>query len=121
MPRRSERDSRFQEAYEKVMADLPTHETTDRLTSFLYVLMRDHLPPGVVTEVAIDAYVGEGGSHILSNSYLAKYAEYLSRKLQAPLEEEEKSVSTETHYTGDKLVSEAPDAFRRRTKKWEKT
>lgn len=82
---RRERDSRFQKAYDEVMGAVPKHETMDRLTSFLYVLMRDHLPPGVVTEVAIDAYIGEG-PFILSNGYLAKFAEHLTFKLRAPVQ-----------------------------------
>jgi len=85
MPRR-ERDSSFQEAYDEVMEALPTHETMDRLTSFLYLLMRDHLPSGVVTEVAIDAYIGEG-PFTLSNGYLAKFAEHLTSKLRAPTQQ----------------------------------
>jgi hypothetical protein len=109
----TERDDRWKEAYEKVMEALPTHETMDRLTSFLYVLMRDHLPPGVVTEVAIDSYIGEG-PFVLSNGYLAKFAEHLTHKLREIPQGELDEVRTVQ--MGDEPVFMAPDSFRTRQK-----
>lgn len=99
-------DDRYKEAYEVTMEGLPPHQTMDRLTSFLYVLMRDRLPPGVVTEVAIDAHVGEG-PFILSNGYLAKYAEHLAHKLRGT-----DQILEELESSGVAL----PSAFRERLK-----
>ncbi len=49
----------------------------DKLASFLYDLMRDHLPCGVVQEL-----VGKADSDTTyTNGYLAEYARYLSEIL----------------------------------------
>lgn len=74
-------EDRYKKAYAEVLDGVPKHVTMDRLTSFFYVLMRDHLPPGVVTEVVIDAHVGEG-PFVLSNGPLAQFAEHLAHKLR---------------------------------------
>lgn len=102
-------DDRYKKAYEVVMEGAPMHTTMDRLTSFLYLLMRDHLPPGVVTEVVIDAHVGEGPT-TLSNGYLALYAEHLAYKLK----------SDDTEQLLEELESEGvaiPSAFCERLRK----
>lgn len=97
------------------MGALPKHETMDRLTSFLYVLMRDHLTPGVVTEVAIDSHIGEG-PHVLSNGYLAKFAEHLSHMIKEPIEGEEEEPDIRTVRAGDEPVFLPTDNFRTRQK-----
>jgi hypothetical protein len=51
-----------------------------RLVSFLYELMRDHLPTGVVEEIIL---ASENESEVTySNGYLAKYAEDLANRLK---------------------------------------
>lgn len=51
-----------------------------RLVGFLYDLMRDHLPPGVVEKLVQES---EDNSTITyTNGWLAKYAEYLANRLQ---------------------------------------
>lgn len=54
-------------------------ETTDKLTAFLYDLMRDHLPPGTVAELVHNS---RGEKFQLTNGWLGTYAEYLARKLR---------------------------------------
>lgn len=54
----------------------------DRLQSFLYVLMRDHVTPGVIEEL-IDEDIGYHGQDILyTNGWLAKYAEDVAKRLK---------------------------------------
>jgi hypothetical protein len=44
--------------------------------------MRDHLPPGVIAELVIDAQCGDGDCYY-TNGWLAKYAaDYLANKLK---------------------------------------
>jgi hypothetical protein len=46
--------------------------SNDPLVSFLYILMRDHLPSGTVEKI-IQIHVTEGES-LFCNGFLAKYA-----------------------------------------------
>lgn len=84
------------EKYKKVAEGMPTHETMDRLTVFLYLLMRDSVTPGVVMQHAIDSQ-GEGPT-TLSNGYLAKYAEHLAHKLRSPMKQQEEAPPVEDPY-----------------------
>lgn len=52
----------------------------DALTEFLYTLMRDHLPVGVVAEVVTDS--GSTKPVVYTNGWLAQYAHYLASKLR---------------------------------------
>ena len=58
-------------------------EFKGRLTSFLYELMRDHMPPGQVEEMvrSIEASEAMGTSILYSNGWLAKYADDLATRL----------------------------------------
>ena len=52
------------------------------LVSFLYELMRDHVPPGIVEEVMRKTM---GPSEVVyTNGWLARYAEDVASRLQAP-------------------------------------
>jgi hypothetical protein len=51
-----------------------------RLVSFLYDLMRDHLPPGKVEELVQNAEDVPDVTY--TNGWLAKYAEDLSNRLK---------------------------------------
>jgi hypothetical protein len=51
----------------------------DRLTSFLYELMRDHLPLGVVEKLVCDSMESDVA---YTNGWLAKYAEDLAKRLK---------------------------------------
>jgi len=53
---------------------------TDALTSFLYELMRDHLPAGVVEQLVRTA-VNEPEENVFTNGWLAKYANNLAEQL----------------------------------------
>lgn len=52
--------------------------TADRLVSFLYDLMRDHLPAGVVERLVREA----AAPITMTNGYLARYATDLALRLQ---------------------------------------
>lgn len=54
-------------------------ELTGKLDAFLYLLMRDHLPPGVVAGIVKDL---TGGQCNFTNGWLARYAEYLACDLR---------------------------------------
>lgn len=83
------------DAYKAIFHDVSTHATRDRLTVFLYLLMRDRLTPGEVAGLAMSCYEGdEEGPTVLSNGYLGKFAEHLAKKLKQPMVVEE-PVSTE--------------------------
>ena len=49
-----------------------------KLTSFLYELMRDHIPPGIIQEVALNS---QDPDVTFSNGWLAEYANYLAENL----------------------------------------
>lgn len=56
----------------------------DRLTSFLYELMRDHVPPGEVEKLVRDLELDDSHgntSSLFSNGWLACYAEDLAKRL----------------------------------------
>lgn len=51
-----------------------------KLVSFLYELMRDHLPPGKVEEIV---RASEGESNVVyTNGWLAQYAQDLANRLK---------------------------------------
>jgi hypothetical protein len=52
---------------------------TDRVQSFLYDLMRDHLPPGKVEEIVRNC---DYASVSYTNGWLANYAADLSKRLR---------------------------------------
>lgn len=55
----------------------------DRLTSFLYELMRDHVPPGKIEELVRGTELEEGNV-AFSNGWLASYAHNLAARLRMP-------------------------------------
>jgi hypothetical protein len=55
-------------------------QINSRLVSFLYELMRDHLPPGVVEEI-VRASDSEPNV-VYTNGWLAQYAEHLANRLK---------------------------------------
>ena len=60
-----------------------TFTTDDPLVSFLYELMRDHVPLGVVEKVVRNSELpSEGDTFVLSNVHLARYAEELAIRLR---------------------------------------
>lgn len=56
-------------------------DLSGRLTSFLYVLMRDHLPPGKVEELVREVELAGDGENKYSNGWLALYAQDLMVRL----------------------------------------
>lgn len=60
-----------------------THTTGDPLIAFLYELMRDHVPPGVVEKVVRNSELpSEDDTYVLSNVHLARYAEEIAIRLR---------------------------------------
>lgn len=57
--------------------------STDPLVSFLYILMRDHVPAGVVEGIVRDHAVPaqESGGTVFTNGYLAFYAKDVADRL----------------------------------------
>jgi len=58
--------------------------TKDKLTIFLYMLMRDHLPAGVVESIVQDVEKVEDEAR-LCNGFLAEYAQQLTSRLKDAL------------------------------------
>jgi hypothetical protein len=54
---------------------------TSHLTCFLYLLMRDHLPMGVVEQIAIDSQAAKGTTIEYTNGWLAQYAQDVAQRL----------------------------------------
>lgn len=54
-------------------------DSNDPLTRFLYVLMRDHLAPGVVEQIMLDHVTGKGAQ--FTNGWLATYAADMAERL----------------------------------------
>lgn len=61
---------------------MTSYETDSKLVSFLYTLLRDELPAGVVERLVRDAEVGEKVT--LTNGDLARYAVELADRLSNP-------------------------------------
>lgn len=59
-------------------------ETEDPLVSFLYELMRDHIPPGKIEKICRESQITPGGPHTLCNGHLARYAQDVADRLRQP-------------------------------------
>ena len=53
--------------------------TNSKLVTFMYLLMRDHLPAGTIEQIIVD--IDKQESFILSNGYLGQYAEDIEKRL----------------------------------------
>ncbi len=53
------------------------------LVSFLYELMRDHVPPGIVERVVRNSATSVEDPTIYTNGFLAMYAQDLANRLDA--------------------------------------
>ncbi len=57
---------------------------SDQVQHFLYILMRDHLPPGVVAGIIEDFVKASKGLEVtFSNEHLAAYAQELAAVLRS--------------------------------------
>jgi len=63
----------------KFFDEMPTYSSADPLTSFFYLLMRDHLPAGVVTELIAESNGGD--TSVFTNGHLAEFAELCAQEL----------------------------------------
>lgn len=57
-------------------------QSPDRLVSFLYELMRDHLTPGRVETMVRDSQCSQEDPTFFTNGYLANYAMDLAARLR---------------------------------------
>ena len=59
-------------------------ESNDPWIGFLYILMRDHLPPGVVESILREHVLIDGPdkTDTYTNGWLAKYAEFIVQRVQ---------------------------------------
>ena len=73
----------IQDQYNKELRETSGSITfNDRLTAFLYVLMRDHTPPGIVSTLLMDSMIGGKTEPITyCNGWLADYAHYIAQHL----------------------------------------
>lgn len=63
-------------------------KTEDKLVSFLYDLMRDHLPCGVVEDLVLNQVTTADDSEFLfTNGFLANYAKDLAQRLRGTQDE----------------------------------
>ena len=60
---------------------MKAHITRRRLTAFLYELMRDELPPGVVARIVKSVSNEHTEEAALTNGYLGEYAEEIAEML----------------------------------------
>ena len=58
-----------------------TKRSYDKLVSFLYVLMRDHLPAGAVEEIMLKQVELKGES-VFTNGWLAEYSKDIAKRLK---------------------------------------
>lgn len=65
---------------EEIKAITGTISYDDKLTSFLYELIRDHLTPGVVEEI-MRHVEAEDKERIYCNGFVALYAHLLAQRL----------------------------------------
>ena len=54
----------------------------DKLVAFFYLLMRDHLTPGVIEDIMRMLADTAGDTTQFSNGWLAKYADDVARRLK---------------------------------------
>lgn len=55
-------------------------KSSDKVVAFLYELMRDELTPGQVEKLIRNSE--DSGETYYTNGYLAKYADYLAKRLK---------------------------------------
>lgn len=70
---------------ERLIATIGSRTTSDPMVAFLYELLRDHVQPGVMQQVMQNSrqpFDASDDTWVLSNGYLAKYAEYVAESLK---------------------------------------
>ena len=71
-------------------------DTDSDLVAFFYELMRDHLPPGTVEEIARNCNGFDEGNWQLTNGWLAEYAKDVVKRLTLSARERELIVFVES-------------------------
>ena len=57
-------------------------KSKDRLVSFLYILMRDHIPSGQLETIYLDHVINQKADSIFTNGWLANYAKDFAERLK---------------------------------------
>ncbi len=52
-----------------------------QIVAFLYILMRDHLTPGVIESLVTQSNNTPGNDFIFTNGWLAQYAENIANRI----------------------------------------
>lgn len=65
---------------DKLRRDTGRITDRDSLVCFLYLLMRDKLPPGTIAELLRDSQ--HGLENVYTNGWLAKYAQWVAKELR---------------------------------------
>lgn len=69
------------EYQQQVLKESGAFRDNSRLTAFLYLLMRDHLPTGYVSMLMAEAEsVAQNGT--LTNGWLGRYAQHIAKRLR---------------------------------------
>lgn len=68
----------------KLRNDSGNIQIKSKLVSFLYQLMRDHVPTGIIEKIVIDS---DDPDVTYTNGWLAKYAENIANRLMSEEEE----------------------------------
>lgn len=68
---------------EKMRARSGRVVSRDRLTSVIYELIRDHVPPSTLEKIVRDLdMAGVDGETLFTNGWLASYAEDMARRIR---------------------------------------
>lgn len=67
---------------ERIFRESGAVRSNDRLVLFLYLLLRDHLPAGIVEKIAETACAVDASEHDFTNGWLADYAMHIAVDLK---------------------------------------
>jgi hypothetical protein len=77
---------RAKRIFKNIREDSPRETSDDPLVSFLYLLMRDHLPCGqieaIMKEIPVQAPDEDSDCAVFSNGWLARHAKHLAARLR---------------------------------------
>jgi hypothetical protein len=79
------------------MGGLEPYENDEPVVTFLYLLLRDHVSPGVIEGLVCEVEVGAARASLLTNAYLAEYANNISDRLIRATELRMKAQAGELH------------------------
>ena len=81
MPEEDKKSLEGMERFKRIRKASGEFNSKDKLTCFLYLLMRDKLPPGIVEGIMLKMADNGDESFEYCNGWLAQYAEYVKNQL----------------------------------------